>query len=216
MLHMMVDCETLALERPALLSVGATVWSADGDGIPLLATRYWCVDLLSCVLAGLTISPDTVHWWRSETTPEARAALYSAPRQPLEEVLRELADFWTESRAERLWSNGPAADAAWLEAAYRATGIRAPWSHRDVRCYRTLLELARVPDGDRTTPAVPHDARSDAIAQAIDAERALREIIRMQRNWDERPFEGLTTGLVTQPAPRLASDVPPGPPEILI
>ena len=62
-----------------------------------------------------------------------------------------------------VWANPSVFDHGILAQAYRETGRREPWSHRLVRCARTLKDLA--PKAERPEPRVPHDALEDAVAQ---------------------------------------------------
>ena len=180
-IRVMTDCETLGLlPGCAILSIGACTF---GPGVNVGRQRFHVrVDLLSCLMAGLTIDPATVEWWR-EQSEEARRALTDGERIPLDHALGQLSEFWRTTGAEEIWANGPVADVAWLEAAYRAVGEEAPWPYRAVRDYRTLWSLVGVPAQlERCSPALAHDALEDAIAQACDMERCLK-IAEEQRAW---------------------------------
>jgi hypothetical protein len=175
-IHTMLDCETMGTAPGcAILSIGMATWNdafAPGFGFQTLDVR---IDLASCLLAGLAVEPGTLAWWRSQEDA-AKAALVDGASQSLDAALALVTTHWQQTGSERLWANGPAADAAWLEAAYRACGKKAPWSYRDVRCYRTIVDLAGLGREQRAKPAIAHVAVADAVAQATDVHACLRRI----------------------------------------
>lgn len=181
MKHMMIDCETLGL-RPgaALLTIGAVVW----DDVDNAIFDKWVVrvDALSCMLAGLHVEQTTVDWWRQQS-PEAQAALVDGVRLSLREALQGLSNVWAATGAQRVWANGPMADIVWLEAAYRAVSLTPPWTYKQVRCFRTIVELAGLADDERATPTVKHDALADADAQVSDTMECMRRLRRQPEAW---------------------------------
>lgn len=189
MKHMMIDCETLGLRPGAVvLTIGAVTWDdtvATGTGA--MSTFKARVDVFSCLMVGLHIEPTSLDWWRQQS-PEAQAALYDGPALPLADALLMLKDHWHITGAERVWANGPVADIAWLEAAYRAVGLTPPWQYNQVRDFRTLLELDGLAPEARAVPAVKHDALADAMAQAQDAMGCLQRL-------------GAAVGAAKQPVP---------------
>jgi hypothetical protein len=65
----------------------------------------------------------------------------------------------------QVWSYGAAADIVWLESAYRAIGQQHPWTYKEVRCLRTVVEVAKqagVSIPERPSGMVQHDALEDA------------------------------------------------------
>ena len=172
--HCMIDCETLGLTPGcAILSIGAIVFDPDDSSVLYddSATLRLKVDLLSSVMAGMTIEPATLDWWSNQSA-EARVALDLGVPRSLRDALLDLHGFYTANSCMRVWANGPMADIAWLEEAYRRIGVAPPWSYNVVRDFRTVWELGGLED--RTEPGVAHDALDDARAQAIDVIRAIR------------------------------------------
>lgn len=173
--HMMVDCETLGLAPGCvILSVGAVTWDDQVEGLGL--SDYWRVDVLSSLAAGLRVEPKTVAWWQEPEQVGALGRLLEEQVGTLDAMLLGLYELYQRREVQRVWSNGPAADVTWLEAAYRARLLDPPWSFRDVRCCRTVLELAGVGREERTQPTVSHHALVDAVAQATDVRVALRRL----------------------------------------
>lgn len=174
--HMMVDLETLGVvPGSAILSIGAVVWH---ENIGTVATLHVRVELLSCLLEGMTINPDTVRWWREQAlgNPSALDSLRAEPPVPLEEALQALSDLWVNSGAETLWGNGAAADPVWLEDAYHRCGIQVPWRYSQVRCYRTAMAISGIPREEWVKPDIEHDAFQDAYAQMKNLRVALLKL----------------------------------------
>lgn len=164
MKHLMLDLETLGLAPGcAVLSVGAVVFDDEADEVSAeLSVR---VDLLSYLLAGLIVEPGTLTWWKSQSS-EAQAALFDGEPEPIAVALEKLTAFYLTHDCRRIWGNGPVADIAWIEAAYRAVGAAWPWSHRDVRDFRGVRELGEVSSNDVQFKGVEHRAVDDARWQA--------------------------------------------------
>jgi hypothetical protein len=181
--HVMLDIETLGTRPGAMIaSIGACTF---GDGKPRKQFRARCrIDGQEKL--GLHIEPDTVLWWL-EQDHEARVALTAeSGKMSLEAALCELREFlqWAQQglpfSRRRVWANGANFDPVMIEAAARAAQLPPLWSYRDVRCHRTLLDLAGV-DGKEYRPTVAHDALADAMAQADAAEEAMRRLGLIER-----------------------------------
>jgi hypothetical protein len=194
--HISLDLETMGLvPGRAVLSIGAITFDPGGE-------ERWGggeifhigIDLISSLLAGMTIDPETVEWWRGpKVSDEARRLMLELEKVPLEHAL-DLFDEWCRDRSvTHVWANGPAADVVWLEACYTACGRRPPWSHRGVRCYRTIVEIAGLER--RAQPIVEHDALADATAQALDVQSTYRRI----RQW-RLAYEATTRAIQAETA----------------
>ena len=173
--HCMLDLETLGLAPGcAIVSIGAVAFDPEGyihDGPKVQFSRS--IDVLTCLLSGLTVDPQTVAWWRTQSEA-ARKALTQEDTTPLARALAAFSEWYAQLQFDSVWANGPAADIVWLEAAYRAIGERAPWSHRDVRCVRTVKALAGTKSG--AFVGTPHDPVDDCINQIRDVQRAVRAL----------------------------------------
>lgn len=164
----MVDTETLGTTPgSAILSIGAVMFGPAGLG----ATFYAPVLLQSCMDFGLTVDPNTITWWMSQSD-QARAAAFRADASPLPRVLLDFSAWFIAQNALRPWCQGANFDAPLLEAAYKACSLPVPWKFWNVRDTRTLYELAGV-KVDRSKGTY-HNALDDAKAQAEAAVKALR------------------------------------------
>lgn len=176
--HMMVDLETLGVvPGSVILSVGAVTWTDDAR-VTFRDALYIRVETLSCLLAGMTVSQDTVQWWAGQAAenPSALDSLRAEAPVPLQQALEALADLWRNSGAECLWANGAAADPVWLEDAYRRCDMTIPWRHSQVRCYRTVMAISGIPREEWVAPDIEHDAFQDACAQMKNLRVALSRL----------------------------------------
>lgn len=173
-MHCSLDLETMGT-RPGcvILSIGAVSFDVGKDGV--IADEFYAnVDVLSCLLAGLKVDSGTQGWWMKQKS-EACDVLFSS-RISLQSALEAFTAWFKKNECSQVWANGPTADVSWMEAAYEAVGLALPWTHRDPRCYRTIVELAEIGRDDRQKPKIPHYALDDARAQAVDIMRAHRNL----------------------------------------
>lgn len=166
--HVMIDIETLGTSPGSvILSIGACTFNAAGIG----ATFYQVIDMDSCIKRGLTINPSTVQWWMRQSD-DARFAVFGNPdRRPIEAVLSDLNDWLDAVDADRVWCHGATFDVPLIDAAAKACGGAMNWKFYNIRCTRTLFELAGVEV--KRNVGTHHNALDDAINQANAAIEAL-------------------------------------------
>jgi DNA polymerase III epsilon subunit-like protein len=171
-MNIMIDIETLGTTPGSLiLSVGAVPF--DERGVFTQDGFHMAISAASCTAAGLTIDPSTVAWWMRQSDA-ARAAAFPEVACTLGQVLYELQAWFARTQGERVWCHGATFDVPLLDAAYRAMSMTPPWAFYNVRCTRTLYELAGV-SPDRTK-GTHHNALDDAIAQAEAAMMAHQKL----------------------------------------
>jgi hypothetical protein len=184
--HVMLDIETLGTRPGAMIaSIGACTF---GDGKPrdYRHTFHSAIKLAGQDRLGLRAEPATLDWWLQQS-PDALAAL-TRDAQGIGDAIWDFRAFVDAARAAgdklRIWANGANFDPVMLEAVFDRMGDGeeqlCPWSFRDVRCLRTLLDVAGV-DGKQFRPTVAHDALADAMAQADAAEEAMRRLGLIER-----------------------------------
>ena len=81
-------------------------------------------------------------------------------------------------KCSRFWAKDPDFDMRLLEFYYDALEMQTPWKFWENRSVRTVQDLAW-PDGDRPdfeVPGVAHDARWDAVTQAMQVQAAMRRL----------------------------------------
>lgn len=163
--HIMFDLETLGTKPGCIvLSIGAVLF--DQKGIhdefevhidPVDAQRY-----------GLTIDPSTVMWW-FEQSDEARQAITTPQKTPLDEALTRLDKAFDWKNVTNVWCNGASFDFPILNHVYAVLGRnRGPWAFWNEMDMRTIKNL--VPKDKfkklKTEPTIAHSALADARAQA--------------------------------------------------
>lgn len=171
-MHIMIDIETLGTKPGSvILTVGAVAF--DERGVHHDKAAHWAIDPASCTELGLVIDPATVKWWMKQSDA-ARAAAFTPDAQRLTRTLIELADVFVLWGGEQVWCHGATFDVPLLDAAYHAACAQAPWAFWNVRCTRTLYDLAGI-EVDRSK-GTHHNALDDAINQAEAAVRAHQKL----------------------------------------
>lgn len=185
----MVDLETLATHVSApILAIGAVLFD------PTQLTNY---DKLNADAILLLIDPsdavntcgpvdgDTLRWWFRQDD----AAIKRLVRGQALTVRDALTQLWKYSHSRiggntwpiptHIWAKGPDFDCSILQSACRATGIGYPFKFWTQRCVRTITDLA-YPNGDPpklvANDVVKHDARDDAVVQAMLVQRCYAEL----------------------------------------
>lgn len=169
-MNCMIDCETLGITPGcAILSIGARAF----DSVKLGPNFYVNVNLFSCLMAGLHVEQGAVDFWKSPKADLARPFLWREPSLSLKDALTNFSKWFHDNDCVEVWSKGPAADVVWMEAAFRAVDVTCPWSYRKVRCVRTIIDLAGVPDSELSAYGILHHAADDASNQSADVMKAM-------------------------------------------
>ena len=181
MLDMMLDLETLGTKPGSIiLTIGAVAFDAYASGIADTDTFYARIGLDSCVRVGLALDADTLKWWLGQNEEARDEAFLQNPRTSINEALLSCMEFFRRKmdRADRarIWSHGAGYDVVLFEEALRICQLgRPPWQYGNIRDTRTLYDLAGL-RRNRTPPSIPHHALHDAIAQALDVQRAYQRL----------------------------------------
>lgn len=172
--RIMLDLETLG-RRPGcpLLQIGA----ADSLGYSFLET----VDVTDQLLNyPVEIDPDTQRWWRQDAPQEARDQVSRLPKAPLRWCLRRFGEWYHSmlGQEKELWCLGASFDFPILEHAYHLAGVPVPWHYRELRCARTVFQLAKAQGWQRPQRegGTAHTAMADAVNQMDDLKEALKWI----------------------------------------
>ena len=166
-IHVMLDLETMSTEsNAAICSIGAVKFTIENG---IFDTFYCTVDAADCKAHGLHISSDTVKWWSRQ--PHEVLAMLRKDNLPLQDALTNFSK-WYGPTAMPTWGCGANFDNVIIENAYKAVGIQRPWNAWKDRCYRTVRELIKLPEADRT--GTYHNALDDAIHQTHHLLKLLR------------------------------------------
>ena len=164
MVDIIIDIETLGTmpERP-IIEIGACAINRKTGAISACFSRRirsaWnnVDELVSyCEAFGERDFAATVEWWASD--PGRRGTLEAiighGAGQGGMTLRRALLQFgeWVcktepDRDRDRIWSNGPAFDIAFLRHAYDFENIPLPWAYWQERCVRTALEMANYERG---------------------------------------------------------------------
>ena len=202
--NMMIDLETLDTRPSAVVfQVGVLVFKdvlgGDIRGNIILEKKIFHLDLLDQIMAGRTIDPDTVQWWRSQNSD-------SWHRHPDEitktgHMFQEINRLCDEHEVDSLWANSPSFDCVLMRSLRESLKIEWQFpSFRKDMDLRTLKKLFQMKgrrmgsSGKQTT----HNALSDCEDQFHDAVHYLCEfssmvelLEKMERN-ELIPAPGLT------------------------
>lgn len=171
-MHLMLDLETFGTKPGSIISsIGACVFDPFGSGSG--KTFYANIDIGSCLLAGLTIDPNTALWW-SKQTKEAQDSLLINP-QPLATVAQLFRDFWFENKCVEVWAQGSNFDPGLWEEASARVGIRAPWQFYNTRDTRTVYKTFKFDAKSVTRNGTYHNALDDAIHQVKCVQMAINK-----------------------------------------
>lgn len=161
--HVMIDIETMSTSTKAVvLQVGAVRF--DKNGI------YESMQVSPCPRGqikdhGRIMDMDTLLWWSSQ--PSWGRVLGDAIRDLslVSDQLEALRSFMHKmnTKAVKVWANSPTFDLAILRDLYKDYGTPVPWSFRNERDMRTLMDC--VPKGCKVKRDL-HIAVEDAKDQA--------------------------------------------------
>lgn len=170
--HVMLDLETMdTAPTAAVIQLGAIEFDVPGDQCHNHFQRT--ISLQSSLLAGGTMSPDTLAWWRRQSDAACLSVSSNADR--LEPALSEFSTWLPEDAY--IWSHGASFDIPVLDHAYRSLGMKPPWDHRRVRDTRTVFWLAQEwADWRMPETITAHTALADAISQAATLQSALTRL----------------------------------------
>lgn len=123
---------------------------------------------------------DTIAWWMKQNEGARLHVARCCEAGVFEnEALHALAKYVFDNTIDVCaWAMPPEFDLVILRNLGDARGVKLPWHYAATRDLRTLEHLAGMTKADRMQPVTPHDAGSDAAAQASTAikyYRVLRE-----------------------------------------
>lgn len=173
--QLMLDLETLSSEPNApIIQIGAVPFAFATGEIGERLTINVCPDF-----AKTPPSLKTVCWWL-EQNEGARLSVAKAQYGKLPAVACEEFRAFAEKHCApkfELWAMPPEFDCVILANTFRSVGLSLPWAYNKTRDLRTLEALAGSSSAGRIKADIPHDAGSDAEAQAKTAIMYWRKVI---------------------------------------
>lgn len=183
--NMMIDLETLDTRPSAVVfQVGVLVFKdvlgGDIRGNIILEKKIFHLDILDQIMAGRTIDPDTVQWWRVQSAD-------SWHRHPDEitktgHMFQEISRMYGEHGVGSLWANSPSFDCVLMRALCES--LKIEWGFptfredMDLRTLKKLFQMKgrRMESSGKTTS---HNALQDCEDQFHDAVHYLCEFSSM-------------------------------------
>ena len=200
-MELMLDIETLGI-RPGspVVTIGSVLfdpYSCDSSEVLLERSLLLRLDISDAVNLSLGVDGDTMRWW-FEQKDEAIKALVGNDCMSAQEALTKLWRYSLERgrfvndeffeglsefpKANRFWAKDPDFDMILLQYYYDRPEVNAtmPWDFWACRSVRTVQDLAW-PEGslerpEFEIPGVAHDARWDAIHQAMTVQAAMHRL----------------------------------------
>lgn len=186
MKHIMLDLETMGNgNNAAIVAIGACEFNLPGRIREHWEAKprefYQKVNLESSVKAGMQIDTSTILWWMQQSD-EARKSTFQGDTMPLGDACHQFAGFVNNvsghiEKDVAIWGNGATFDNVIIRSAFKAVGLPVPWSFRNDKCYRTVINLLpkdRQPVFERSGTA--HNALDDAITQALHLQKVWKEL----------------------------------------
>lgn len=176
---LMVDIETLGTTAGSIvLSIGAVIFNPFTlSGFDELREQafYVNIDRDNAAHLGFTADPSTLDWWAKQD-PAAWAALQTDPK-PVREAINAFANFALNHplRISHVWAKSPSFDCVLLQALYQKFDQRFPipfFAWRDVRTAEHFAWCGEETPKFFGPEGLAHDARDDAVAQALSIQRA--------------------------------------------
>jgi len=163
--HVMLDIETLGTHPYCvILSIGAVEFDMHTSKIG--NTFYRKINPKTCTDAGLVMDVDTIMWWMNQNDIARKEFKNRSESVSIEKALNEFTIWYKKiNKDARVWANSHSFDCNHMQEAYeRVLNGSAPWSYRNPRCYRTIMDMypMKPTDVDRLTS---HRAVDDCMYQ---------------------------------------------------
>lgn len=166
MKDIMIDIETPGKKYGCgVLSIGAAYFDRQGN----IGDKFYACMGLNGFSVGST-DPETLEWW-SRQALQAKIDLISGEESPII-VAGNLQKFIKPG--SRVWGNGSVFDITILEGWFEMLGREVPWSFRNVRDVRTVVDLLDIPKEDMAFEGTAHNALDDAIHQIKYLTKAMK------------------------------------------
>lgn len=184
--HVMIDLELLGLHYGAgVLQIGLAFFNTDAALDQNVLTHSLHPNV--CLPGNTSLCPKTDRWWHEEDPDLYADLLARSKRGPsLADALTQLERLMAHHQVTTVWADYPQFDIAHLQHAAQQLGREPLWSHRAVHSSNTLLDTCRLVLGQ--APSVSdhpgrllHDARSDALQQALEVQACTQALASLRR-----------------------------------
>ena len=199
--EVMIDIETLGLMPGApVITIGATLfdpYACDSSEELLRRSTLIRIDVSDAIKYSNHIDGKTVRWWLQQKDAAIKA-LVEGETVAVQAALKDLEDYCNERghfmsnkyfddicdfpKCSRFWAKDPDFDMRLLQHYYDHPDLKGklPWDFWKCMSVRTVQDLAWPEGGlerpDFEVPGVAHDARWDAITQAMTIQAGMRRL----------------------------------------
>lgn len=200
-MELMMDVESLGTVMGSpVVTIGACLfdpYSCDAGEALMARSMLVRIDISDAVKYSEGVDGSTLRWW-FEQKDEAIKALVGDDCISMQEALIKLERFCLERgafvdkeffdglsalpKANRFWAKDPDFDMRLMQHFYdhpQLGGAKMPWRFWECRSVRTVQDLAW-PEGDKpdfeVSGGVAHDARWDAVTQAMMVQAAMHRL----------------------------------------
>lgn len=177
-MHLMIDLETLGTNPDCVVTqIGVCVFDINVLGLIHWSENYRPDPNEQIFERKRTITWDTFRWWMGQSN-DARESMIKNAMGPMDDCLQMFINDvsmqfgWKD--IEGVWSHGLTFDVAIMEHLFRQYEIKCPWKYNVLRDTRTIFAL--VPRMVMRKALVAHDAREDALNQAMNIQKAMFRI----------------------------------------
>lgn len=162
--HLMLDFETLGNTPDAVVvSLGATLFNANG----IIESKLVHFDMQEQFNARRMPNADTIRWWLDQSS-KAKQVFDKCKTEGIS--MRAWGpEFvaWLKGKDVRVWGNGATFDVTIAEHILLVLRLELPWKFWNIRCYRTLKNMADIEAGKKRE-GTHHNALDDSIFQAMN------------------------------------------------
>lgn len=159
--HCMVDLETLSTDTSAVIvTIAAVKFNFESDEIETFTVN---VDPKSSLKYGMTISQDTLDWWKRQD----RAAVDAWKQNPvsINDAVEQFNNFLGDATYTKMWAQGIDLDFPVLRYSLKKVGAEIKWKYWNQCDSRTVFTIANFNTKKATRVGQYHNAIDDCRTQ---------------------------------------------------
>lgn len=158
----MIDLETVGLTpKVVILEIGIVAFNMMDTTIPVVSRSYMPDPEVQATM-GRSIDWRTMKWWLQQDPVALHRVMFPHEVCHPRDAAISIRD-WLQNMQINVWAWPSTFDIPILEDWFRDVGVTPPWSHRDIRCARTVCKYRNV-QIDRSE-GLAHSAVDDCLAQ---------------------------------------------------
>ena len=159
--HCMVDLETLSTDTSAVIvTIAAVKFNFDSDEIETFTVN---LDPKSSLKYGMTISQDTLDWWKKQD--KAAVDAWKLNPVPVDAALDSFNGFIGDASKTNMWAQGIDLDFPVLRYSLKKTGKPIKWNYWNQCDSRTIFTVANFNTKKATRVGQYHNAIDDCRTQ---------------------------------------------------